>query len=75
MGTTVLIPKSTHVEFDIPEELVGKELEITFTERKVKAPQKSKSKLGDFVGILSSETANGLREHIKKSRDEWERDI
>ena len=75
MGTTVLIPKSTHVEFDIPEELVGKELEITFTERKTETPEQPKKTMKDFLGILSDKTAQELREHIKIVRNEWDRDI
>jgi len=31
--------------------------------------------MADFLGILSRKTGDELQEGIKKSRNEWERDI
>lgn len=41
-----------------------------------KTPPKPPEKLSDmFAGSISPEEADKLNEYIKKSRDEWERDI
>ena len=74
MGTTVLIPKTTHVEFDIPQNLVGKELEITYKEVDVIRP-KNKAKFGDFLGILSEKSGEAIKAEIAIMREEWDRDI
>jgi len=76
MESTIIIPKSTHVEFDIPEEYVGQELTITYPSLKKtgKAEPKKKVTMEEFWGVLSGDT-KGLHEHIKKVRNEWDRDI
>lgn len=75
MVRTIVTPENTHIELDIPAEYVGREIEITYLALDEMEKEKPKSKLGDFWGILSPEAAEELREHVKKSRDEWERDI
>jgi len=75
MGTTVLTPKNTHVEFDIPEEYVGKELTIVYSAKDENKPEEKKATMAEFWGILSKETGDDLQKEIKKMRNEWERDI
>jgi hypothetical protein len=75
MVRTILTPDNTHIEFDIPAEYVGKTIEVTYLALDELKGEKSKKTLGDFWGILSNETANELREHVKKVREEWDRDI
>lgn len=75
MGTTVVKTKSTRVQFVIPAELVGKELDITYTERKTQDSDKPRATMGEFWGILSKETGDVIQEEIKIMRDEWERNI
>jgi hypothetical protein len=41
-----------------------------------KTPPKPPGKLSDmFAGSISAEEADRFNEYVKKSRDEWERDI
>ncbi len=75
MVRTVVTPENTHLELDIPEEYVGKPLEIvyqTLDEKKGSHPRRT---MRDFLGILSDKSAEELRNHIKEARDEWETDI
>lgn len=74
MVRTVLTPENTHIELDIPEEYVGKPLEIIYQALEEVVPQ-PKKKMGDFLGILSDKSAKKLHRHIKKVRNEWDRDI
>lgn len=76
MVRTILTPNNTHIELDIPVEYVGKPLEITYQTINESAMQNpSKKSMKDFLGILSDKSAEELREHIQKTRDEWQRDI
>ena len=74
MVRTIVTPENTHIELDIPEEYVGRKLEITYQALDEEAKPGIKT-MADFWGILSDKTANELREQVKKTRDEWERDI
>jgi len=75
MVRTILIPEKTHIELDIPGEYVGKKIEITFSPVEETSKAKGRKTMADFSGILSKSSAAALRSEIKKSRDEWERDI
>jgi len=76
MVRTILTPDNTHIELDIPVEYVGKPLEIIYqTLDESTGGEPPKKSMRDFLGILSDKSAEGLREHIKKTRDEWQRDF
>jgi len=75
MVRTIVIPENTHIKVDVPADYVGKRLEVNIIladEINGNAPKKT---MADFLGILSRKTGDELQESIKKSRDEWERDI
>ena len=75
MVRTILTPDNTHIELDIPIEYVGKPMEIIYqTLDESTIINQPKKTMKDFLGILSDESAEELREHIKKTRDEWQRD-
>ena len=74
MVRTVLTQENTHIELDIPQEYVGKPLEIIYQVLEEGTAQPKKT-MADFWGILSNKTASGLQKEIKKSREEWDRDI
>lgn len=75
MVRTTLIPDNTHIELDIPAEYVGREIEITYAALDEKIVSSKKKTMADFLGILSNRSAEGLHNHVKKTRNEWERDI
>jgi hypothetical protein len=78
MVRTVLIPKDTNVHLSIPKNYVGRKIEVMcypvdelVEENEMIAPKNMSS----FKGILSSDEADQLQEFVKKSREEWDRDI
>jgi hypothetical protein len=75
MASTIIIPKSTHVKFDIPEEYVGTKLEIIYPELFEAVKKQPKKTMADFVGFMYDETANEIRKNIEDGSSEWERDI
>jgi hypothetical protein len=78
MIRTVLIPDNTNVHLSIPRNYVGRKIEVMcypvdeLLEENEALPPKNMS---SFRGILSSDEADQLQEYVKKSREEWNRDI
>jgi hypothetical protein len=75
MVRTIVIPDDTHIQLDVPADYIGKKVEVNFflmDEINSTTPNK---KMADFRGIISDKTAEELQDNIRKSRDEWERDI
>jgi hypothetical protein len=75
MVRTVVIPEDTHIEFDIPADYVGKEVQVTYSLLEEATAGTSKKTMADFWGILSDKTANEMQAEIIKSRGEWDRNI
>lgn len=74
MVRTILTPDNTHIEFDIPEEYVGRKLEITYHALD-EEPKTANKTMGDFLGILSKESGDTIQAEILKMRGEWNRNI
>jgi hypothetical protein len=71
---TVITPGQTNVSFQIPEDYIGKRVEITCHPLDDAVMGKKHQKtLGDFFGLLSAEGAQSLREHTERVRKEWDR--
>ena len=76
MIRTTIIPDNTDIHLSIPEEYVGKEIEVMYYPvSELTEPRVSEKKMSDFKQILTSEEANNLQEYVKKSREEWNRDF
>jgi hypothetical protein len=74
MVRTVITPGQTNVSFQIPENYIGKRVEITCIAMDDLAEvKKTRKTLGDFYGLMSAEEAQKLREHTEKARKEWDR--
>jgi hypothetical protein len=74
MVRTVITPGQADVSFKIPENYIGKRVEITCLPLDDFAMEnKPKATLGEFFGLLSAEDAQSLREHTKRVREEWDR--
>ena len=75
MVRTILTPDTKTVTFDIPENYLGKKIEvIAFAiDEGVEIP--TKKTMADFRGIISKERADELNRAVLKSKDEWERNI
>jgi len=75
MMRTTITPMQSNVHLLIPNNYIGKKIEITFfalDELEEKQPQKT---LGDFLGILPENEYHQLKEHILQARQEWNRDF
>ena len=75
MIKTSAIPQNNNFNLRIPDDYVGKNIEIIFyaldeiSQDKEIIPKKT---MGDFWGILSNETAQDLNIQVAESRNEWE---
>ncbi len=76
MIRTTIIPTDTDIHLSIPENYVGKEIEVMYypvdelTQTKIPA-----KKMADFKQILTVEESDNLQDYVKKSREEWNRNF
>lgn len=77
MERTIIRAKTKQIKLNIPEEYIGKEIEITYLslEELYHKSQRPVKKMEDFWGVISDDTATKLHAHVIKSRGEWERNI
>lgn len=80
MIRTVITPDNQNISLHIPENYVGKQIEVLMYD--IDEVNQSESaivpkKPSDFRGKLklSNEQYDDLQSHLKNIRDEWERDI
>jgi hypothetical protein len=77
MIRTILTPKNTDLHLSIPEDYVGKQIEVLlYTTEEVEASNKNvvnNSLRGKLQ--LSSEQYKDFQDHVMESRKEWNRDI
>lgn len=68
--------KTTAVIIPIEEwkELTSRHEDLIQLEQKAVATTEKKIKPSDFAGILSEDAYQSITQHIKKERDEWDRD-
>jgi len=78
MTKTVITPKKGSYNLAIPEEYIGKQIEILLysldevAEEKKAQPKKT---MADFWGILSDKDYQLLKQHTEQAREEWNRNI
>jgi hypothetical protein len=71
MVRTIIIPKNTDVQFTIPKEYVGKEIEITILALDQLAASKPINlTMADFWNTMSDDTAKILHKDVEQSRNE-----
>lgn len=83
MIKTVVIPQNNQLQLTIPNSYIGKEIEIFLyaKEELIEEIEKIEDKpakvnnMARFRGILTIEEADELQEYVKKSREQWDRDI
>lgn len=75
MVRTIIKPSNNILSVPIPDNLVGRELEvIAFAIDEPQQPEKeNKLKPSEFAGKLSDEGYDALQKYVQKSRDEWNR--
>lgn len=76
MTKTIIIPENNNVLLSVPDEYIGKKLEVLMYAveelSENKAPQKTMSA---YRGSLTNEEAEQLQEYVKQSREEWNKNI
>lgn len=76
MIKTLITPHDNKYTLSIPENYIGKKVEIlVYSLDEVNEEKKPKKSLADFCGILSENEYLALKEHTEQARDEWNRDI
>jgi len=78
MLKTTVTPEKAQIQFSIPDEYVGRKLEVLlYPVDEITETQETKPAvtMKQFKGILDKETAERLQKEVTKSRNEWNRDI
>jgi hypothetical protein len=76
MIKTIAIPKNNTYNLAIPNNYIGKKIEILFyaiDEVAVEKSEGSKKTMADFSGVLSESDYQSLKEHTQDARKEWNR--
>ncbi len=76
MIKTILTPTHTDVYVSIPQDYVGKKVEVlVYAVDELVEKQPAKSTMAKYQGLLSEETTKALQKHVTESRNEWDRDF
>ena len=77
MIRTTIKPVNTDVHISIPDDYVGKNLEVLLyaVDEPIDVVSEDLNVMAKYKGILTSKEADQLQEYVKKSRAEWDRDI
>lgn len=77
MIKTLAIPQNNSYNLAIPNNYIGKKIEIIFyaLDEIVEEKDKPKKTMADFCGILSDSDYSSLKEHTEQARTEWNRAI
>lgn len=75
MVRTIITPTDTNISLSIPEDYIGKPIEVTFLAlEEIEAKPGSKT-MADFWGVISDRTAEVLHQEVEQSRKEWDSNI
>ncbi len=76
MIKTTIIPQNNSLNFIIPDNYIGREIEVLlYAKDELEQEIKPKKTMADFSGILSEEDYLSLKSHTEQARKEWNRDI
>ncbi|MHB9147565.1 MAG: hypothetical protein ACYC2U_03985 [Candidatus Amoebophilus sp.] len=75
MIKTVIIPKENTLHLSIPNNYIGKEIEILLYAKDELLEKTTQSSFTRFKGLLSSEEADKYHAYLKQTHNEWNRDI
>jgi hypothetical protein len=77
MIRTIITPISQTVSFEVPQDYVGREIEVLLY-AKDELEQQTQKKSGSasrFKGLFTNEEATKFDVFLKKAREEWQRDL
>jgi hypothetical protein len=77
MIKTSVIPKNNDLYLSIPNDYVGKEIEVLLYKKEevIEAKRSEPVSMSSFRGILTPSEADELKEYVKQSREEWDNPI
>jgi hypothetical protein len=75
MIRTIITPANTDIHLSIPENYMGKPIEITYLALEELEQKTMPKTMADFWNTISDETAQKLHNNVINIRKEWERDI
>lgn len=78
MIKTIVIPQNNTFSLEIPNQYIGKKIEILFYSMDEIVEEKQvpiKPKISDFCGIITDSDYKSLKNHTEKARSEWNRNI
>ncbi|MEA5259856.1 hypothetical protein VB264_18810 [Arcicella aquatica] len=76
MLRTSIIPQQRDILLSVPQEYVGKKIEVlVYAIEEIVEELPKKVTMADFWGKMSDESAQKIHDNIKQMRNEWEQDI
>lgn len=77
MIKTIVIPHNNNLNVAIPNNYIGKEIEVLLYAKDELIEEKviKKSNAARFKGLLSNEEADKYDTYLKQVRNEWDRDF
>jgi len=73
MVRTVITPSQTDVKLMMPDNYIGKKVEIIFFALDDLEENQPKKTMGDFLGLLPENEYLQLEKHTTQARTEWNR--
>jgi hypothetical protein len=77
MIKTIVTPQNNSLYLVIPNNYIGREIEVLLYAKDELDQEKTKPKktMADFAGVLSEQDYRSLKSHTEQARKEWNRDI
>lgn len=73
MIKTIITPKENNYLIKIPNNYIGKELEVfIYAKDELTFEKNSKKSMADFQGIISDNTANDMHKELQETRNGWD---
>jgi hypothetical protein len=74
MIKTTFTPDNSNYNLVIPNNYIGKKIEVIFyaVDEVIESVQKPKKNMADFWGTISDETAKEMHKELEESRNDWE---
>lgn len=77
MIKTIVTPQNNSLYVKIPNNYIGREIEVLVYAKDELEEEKIKAKktMANFTGVLSENDYQSLKSHTEQARKEWNRDI
>ena len=77
MLCSLLTPESNSLQIAIPDDYIGKKVEVLVFKYDDVAETKKASQnvMAQFWAVVSKHTTKEMHQHVVKSRNEWKRDL